>query len=107
MRQAEHSIGLPHFPIYRLIATSVEVLTVIPYQINQDSEVCLHIYGSDGTGIRQIDLGLKPAGKYQASDRAIYWDGRNNNGEQVSSGIYLYRLQAGDYNQIRKMVILK
>ena len=41
------------------------------------------------------------------SQRAIYWDGRNVNGEQVSSGVYFYRLQAGDYSQTRKMVILK
>ena len=81
--------------------------TWIPYQLNQESEVGLSIYGSDGQLVRQIDLGLKAAGNYQTSDRSIYWDGRNTNGEQVSSGIYFYRLQAGDYSQTRKMVILK
>ncbi len=81
--------------------------TWIPYQLNQESEVSLSIYGSDGQLVRQIDLGLQVAGNYQTSDRAIYWDGRNANGEEVSSGIYFYRLQAGDYSQTRKMVILK
>ena len=57
--------------------------------------------------MRQIDLGLKPAGNYQRTERAIYWDGRNAKGESVSSGVYFYRLQAGDYSQTRKMVILK
>ena len=57
--------------------------------------------------MRQIDLGLKPAGNYQRTERAIYWDGRNSNGEQVSSGLYFYQLEAGDYTQTRKMVILK
>ena len=81
--------------------------TWIPYQLNQESEVSLSIYGSDGQLVRQIELGLQVAGNYQTSDRAIYWDGRNANGEEVSSGIYFYRLQAGDYSQTRKMVILK
>jgi len=81
--------------------------TWIPYQLNQASEVSLRIYSSDGTLVRQIDLGLKPAGNYQRTERAIYWDGRNTSGESVSSGVYFYRLQAGDYSQTRKMVILK
>ena len=44
---------------------------------------------------------------YSQAEKAIYWDGRNANGESVSSGVYFYRLQAGDYSQTRKMVILK
>jgi hypothetical protein len=81
--------------------------TWIPYQLNQASEVSLSVYSSNGTLVRQIDLGLKPTGNYQTTERAIYWDGRNANGESVSSGVYFYRLQAGDYSQTRKMVILK
>ena len=81
--------------------------TWIPYQLNQESEVSLIIYSSEGKLVRQIDLGLKPAGNYQRTARAIYWDGRNASGESVSSGVYFYRLQAGDYSQTRKMVILK
>ena len=81
--------------------------TWIPYQLNQASEVSLSVYSSEGKLARQIDLGLKPAGNYQRTERAIYWDGRNDSGESVSSGVYFYRLQAGDYSQTRKMVILK
>ena len=81
--------------------------TWIPYQLSQDSEVSLSVYDSEGQRIRQIDLGLKLAGSYQASQRAIHWDGRNESGEAVSSGIYFYRLEANNYSQIRKMVILK
>ena len=81
--------------------------TWIPYQLNQASEVSLSVYSSEGKLVRQIDLGLKPAGNYQRTERAIYWDGRNASGEPVSSGVYFYRLQAGDYSQTRKMVILK
>ena len=81
--------------------------TWIPYQLNQASEVSLSVYSSEGKLVRQIDLGLKPAGNYQRTERAIYWDRRNASGESVSSGVYFYRLQAGDYSQTRKMVILK
>ena len=81
--------------------------TWIPYQLNQASEVSLSVYSSDGKRVRQIDLGLKAAGNYQRTERAIYWDGRNASGESMSSGVYFYRLQAGDYSQTRKMVILK
>ena len=81
--------------------------TWIPYQRNQASEVSLSVYSSECKLVRQIDLGLKPAGNYQTTERALYWDGRNANGEQVSSGLYFYRLEAGDYSQTRQMVILK
>jgi len=81
--------------------------TWIPYQLNQASEVSLSVYSDNGKLVRQIDLGLKPAGNYQRTERAIYWDGRNANGESVSSGVYFYRLQAGNFSQTRKMVILK
>ena len=54
-----------------------------------------------------IQLGHLPAGNYAESNRAIYWDGKTNTGEQVSSGTYFYQLKAGDYTETRKMVILK
>ena len=47
------------------------------------------------------------AGYYTTTAESIYWDGRNSNGEQVSSGLYFYQLEAGDYTKTRKMVILK
>ena len=81
--------------------------TWIPYQLNQASEVSLSVYSSNGTLVRQIDLGHQPAGHYRTRQKAVYWDGRNANGESVSSGVYFYQLTAGDYRQMRKMVILK
>ena len=47
------------------------------------------------------------AGRYVAADEAAYWDGKTDNGEAVASGTYFYQLQAGDYTETRKMVILK
>ena len=54
-----------------------------------------------------IELDQIPAGNYVESNKAIYWDGRTEDGEQVSSGTYSYQIEAGDYTKTRKMVILK
>ena len=81
--------------------------TWIPFQISTGSEVILTIYNLQGQIIRQIDLGFKPAGFYVRKDRAIYWDGRSQNGERVASGIYVYQLRAGDFSESRKLALIK
>ena len=78
-----------------------------PFQLAQDSTVTAKIYDVTGKQIRIIELGHMPAGNYVESNRAIYWDGRTEYGEQVSSGTYFYQIEAGDYRETRKMVILK
>ena len=54
-----------------------------------------------------IELGHLSAGNYIQSNKAIYWDGRSKNGEQVSSGTYFYLLKVDEYTETKKMVILK
>ena len=81
--------------------------TWIPFQLSQDVEVSLQIYDSQGRLVRKLELGWQVSGYYTTTTEAIYWDGRNTSGELVSSGVYFYRLQAGDYSQVHKMVILK
>ena len=81
--------------------------TWIPFQLAQDATVTIKIYDVTGKQIRMIQLGHVPAGNYVESNRAIYWDGKTNTGEQVSSGAYFYQLKAGDYIEARKMVVLK
>jgi len=75
--------------------------------VTQDSTVTATIYDVTGKQIRMIGLGHIPAGNYVEVSRAIYWDGRTKDGEQVSSGTYFYQIEAGDYTETRKMVILK
>ena len=81
--------------------------TWIPFQLAQDSIVTAKIYDVTGQQIRMIQLGHIPAGNYVESSKAIYWDGRTENGEHVSSGTYFYQIEAGGYTETRKMVILK
>ena len=75
--------------------------------VAQDSSVTATIYDLTGKQIRMIELGHVPAGNYVEANRAIYWDGKTDTGESVSSGTYFYQIEAGDYTETRKMVILK
>ena len=81
--------------------------TWIPYQLSEPAAVTLHIYAVDGRLIRTLALGHQPAGIYQSKNRAAYWDGRNEIGESVASGVYFYTLIADDFTATRKMLILK
>ena len=81
--------------------------TWIPYRLAHAADVTLTIYDTKGVPVRQLDLGHQPAGYYTDRTKAAYWDGRNNSGEQVASGVYFYQLRAGDYTALRRMVILK
>ena len=81
--------------------------TWMPFKLAHDSTVTARIYDVTGKQIRIIGLGHIAAGNYVESSKAIYWDGRTENGEQVSSGTYFYQIEAGDYTDTRKMVILK
>ena len=81
--------------------------TWIPFQLAQDTIVTTKIYDLTGKQIRMIELGHMPAGNYVEVNRAIYWDGRTEDGEQVSSVTYFYQIEAEDYTETRKMVILK
>ena len=81
--------------------------TWIPYQLAEPAEVALMIYAVNGTKVRTLVLGLMPAGIYQSRSRAAYWDGKNEVGELVASGVYIVRLDAGDFSATRRMVVLK
>ena len=81
--------------------------TWIPYQLSEAAEVTVTIHSSDGKLVRTLELGQMPAGAYSDKDRAAYWDGQNEQGEPVASGVYFYTLTAGDFSATRKMVIRK
>ena len=81
--------------------------TWIPFQLEKEADVRLKIYDLQGHLVKTIELGNKPAGYYLSKERALHWDGRNDSGEKVSSGIYLYQFQAGKVVKTSKMVILK
>ena len=81
--------------------------TWIPYHLSKPAEVTVSIYAADGTRVRVLAVGHQAAGTYQHRSRAVYWDGRNTQGESVASGIYFYTLTAGDFTATRRMIIRK
>ena len=81
--------------------------TWIPYQLGRPSEVVLKIYDTNGQTVRTLAVGYQPPGVYRSRERAAYWDGRNQYGEFVTSGVYFCTMKAGDFTAARRMLISK
>ena len=81
--------------------------TWIPYQLSKATDVTVIIYASDGNVVRTLAIGHQGAGMYKNRSRAAYWDGKNELGESVASGLYFYTLTAGEFTATRNMLILK
>ena len=104
-------------PIWAVIPRTTELLqnypnpfnpeTWIPYRLSEANSVELRIYSVSGQLIKVLDLGQQKPGTYVGVNKAIHWDGRNEYGEEVSSGVYFYQLKAGKSAFIRKMVIAR
>ena len=81
--------------------------TWVPYQLAEAAHVRIRIYDVVGHLVRELDLGEQPAGNYLSRQRAAYWDGRNDMGEVVSSGVYFYTLQIEGFSDTQRMFIQK
>ena len=81
--------------------------TWVPYHLAEPADVTLHIHSVNGVLVRTLNIGYQPAGVYQRRSRAAYWDGKNEVGEPVASGVYFYTLTAGDFTATRKLLIRK
>ena len=87
-------------------------------RLSEDTSVTLTIYDINSQIVCTLDVGHQIAAVYNSRSKAIYWDGRNEVGEQVAHGIYFYHLSAAgysglsvpqqsDYSATRKILILK
>ena len=81
--------------------------TWIPYQLADSADVSMEIYEVSGRLVRTIPIGFKPIGYYLTRERAAYWDGRNETGEPVSSGVYFLQFSAGEFTATQRVVIVK
>ncbi|MDE0635685.1 MAG: T9SS type A sorting domain-containing protein [Candidatus Poribacteria bacterium] len=97
----EKTLLLPNYP------NPFNPETWIPYQLANSADVTLRIYSADGQLVRTLALGNQSPGIYQNRSRAAYWDGKNEFGEPVASGVYFYTLSAGKFTATRRMVIRK
>ena len=62
---------------------------------------------ANGVLIRTFELGHLSAGSYESKGRAVYWDGRNDFGELVATGVYFYRLSTPEISVTRKTSVRK
>ena len=76
--------------------------TTIPFQLSEERAVQLTIYNTMGQKIRTLVNETKQAGWH-----TVKWDGLNESGTHVGSGIYIVKLQAGSYSNIRKMTLIR
>ncbi len=76
--------------------------TTIKYQLPEQAEVSLVIYNQLGQVVKHLVKEEKVAGYYK-----VKWNGTNNYGRQVASGVYLFRIQAGSFVDVKKMILLK
>jgi hypothetical protein len=81
--------------------------TWIPFELTEEADVTVRIYRQDGSLVRTLALGRRAQGLHVGVADAARWDGRNEAGEQVASGVYVYELKAGAYRASRRMVIMK
>jgi hypothetical protein len=77
-------------------------LTTIEYELPQNSHVRLEIYNLLGQKITTLADNHQPAGHYH-----LIWNGRDSHGNNVASGIYFYKLTAGIFTQVKKMVLTR
>ena len=76
--------------------------TSIEFSLAEQNQITLEVYNSHGEKIRTLVNEFKPAGAYKTA-----WNGKDDNGNVVSSGIYIYRIAAGSFIQSKSMVLLK
>jgi len=76
--------------------------TTFWYDVPEESQVTIKVYSLLGREVTTLFDGYKPAGRFE-----LKWDGRDELGERVSSGIYILRMQAGTFSKVRKMTLVR
>ena len=75
--------------------------------LSEDAEITIRVYNTAGETVRTLFIGHQTSGFYINRERAAYWDGRNESGEAVSSGVYIYELTTPKTKQTKRLVVLK
>lgn len=99
------SVEIDAIKEYKLLQNSPNPFnpsTAIKFQLPQNTFVTIKVYDQIG---REVTTLLDK--ETTAGSHIVYWNGRDNNGQIVASGIYLYKLTAGPYTETRKMSLLK
>ena len=94
--------GPIQFTLSQNIPNPFNPVTAIRYTIHKSCSVDLSVYDMIGRKVASLIHEQQRSGNHEVS-----WDGTDNNGEPVSSGVYFYRLIAGDRSKTRRMVLMK
>ena len=95
----------PVIPVTRLLQNYPNPFnpsTTIVYEIGEEGPICMEIYNIRGQKVKTLVDGFKVAGMHR-----VVWDGRDDNGRRVASGIYQYRLTTRDGSITKEMLLLK
>ncbi len=95
------SIPESHF-LAQNVPNPFNPVTTIRFGLPERAEARIEIYDVAGRVVRVLAEGTLPAGEHE-----VVWDGRDGHGHAVSSGVYFYRMEAGEYRAERKMLLLK
>jgi hypothetical protein len=103
---AKESNGIPLTPVSYALEQNYpnpfNPSTTIRYSLAKKSDVVLEICNTLGQRVRMLVSGVRSTGQYES-----LWDGTNDNGRHVASGVYFYRLRTGEYNAVRKLVMIR
>ena len=97
-----HEQKITSYELYSNYPNPFNSGTTIRFHILKPSYVSMVIYNSAGQKIRTLLNKNMPAGEHY-----MFWDGKNYAGQRVSSGIYLFRMRAGNFSAVKKMLLLK
>lgn len=100
--EKEQELPSNKFGLFQNYPNPFNPSTVIKFDIPELLEVRLDVYDVIGRKINTILGETKPAGSY-----SVEWNGKDNRGKRVTSGVYIYKLKAGDFIDAKKMILLQ
>ena len=98
----EDNSVIEDFQLYQNSPNPFNSETIIKYYLRNPSEANIKVFNLLGQEVKTLVNEKRSAGYHN-----VKWDGTNYNGIKVNSGVYIYRIQAGDFVQTKKMVLLK
>jgi len=105
LKETKGSESTPqHFSLYQNYPNPFNPTTVIRYSVSSDDPIhtTLRIYNTLGQKVKTLVNESKGAGDYE-----VIWDGKNDQGKEVTSGVYFYRLEADRFSEVKKMILVK
>ncbi|MBT5710723.1 hypothetical protein HOI71_06755, partial [Candidatus Poribacteria bacterium] len=79
----------------------------IPFRIDAPADVTVRVYATDGSLVRELQLGTRHTGVYTTRGRAAHWDGRNERGERAAAGRYVCEVITGGSRAVRSLTLAK